>query len=357
MVFVIWVEKFYKNDEIDKHDHNVIEAWELGYTGRGVVVSIIDDGLERKHQDLEDNYDPNASYDVNDLDEDPTPRYTVDNENHQGTRSAGIVAAIFNNSRCNVGVAYNAKIGGIRLLDGNVTDAAEAKSLSYNPQHIDIYLANWGPTDDGETLDGPGKLAKDAILKGVNEGRHGKGSIFIWASGVGGQDDSCSSDGYVNSIYTISISATTENGNVPWYSESCSPTLATAFSGGSINDRMLATTDILNYCTKKQSGTTGSASLAAGMVALALEANPNLGWRDIQHIIVRTANPSFLRAVDWQENGIGRWFSHSYGYGLLNAGAMVRLAREWKNVPKALKCHVVYPRKVDPIKFVLNYNF
>ena len=89
----------------------------MGYTGRGVVVSVIDDGLEISHEDLTDNYDPDASYDVIDNDEDPTPKDDVD---HQGTRSAGVVAAIFNNSRCNVGVAYGAKIGGIRLLDGDL---------------------------------------------------------------------------------------------------------------------------------------------------------------------------------------------------------------------------------------------
>ena len=49
------------------------------------------------------------------------------------------------------------------------------------------------------------------------KGRRGKGSIFIWASGNGGRDkDSCNCDGYTNSIYTLSISSATENGNVPW---------------------------------------------------------------------------------------------------------------------------------------------
>ncbi|CAK5052419.1 unnamed protein product [Meloidogyne enterolobii] len=135
--------KFYDPKKID---HNVIEAWDLGYTGRGVVVSVIDDGLEITHEDLAGNYDPDASYDVIDNDEDPTP---IDDVDHQGTRSAGVVAAIFNNSRCNVGVAYDAKIGGIRLLDDTYNDTREAIALGYKPQHIDIYLANWGPTDDG----------------------------------------------------------------------------------------------------------------------------------------------------------------------------------------------------------------
>lgn len=40
------------------------------------------------------------------------------------------------------------------MLDGEVTDNVEARSLGYNPQHIDIYSASWGPDDDGSTVEG-----------------------------------------------------------------------------------------------------------------------------------------------------------------------------------------------------------
>ena len=51
------------------------------------------------------------------------------------------VAATANNSNCAVGIAYEAGIGGVRMLDGDVTDAVEARSLGLNSQHIDIYSA------------------------------------------------------------------------------------------------------------------------------------------------------------------------------------------------------------------------
>ena len=57
-----------------------------------------------------------------------------------------------------MGIAYDSKIGGVRMLDGDVTDAVEARSLSLNNQHIDIYSASWGPDDDGRTVDGPGMM-------------------------------------------------------------------------------------------------------------------------------------------------------------------------------------------------------
>ncbi|MEQ2291395.1 hypothetical protein AMECASPLE_013038, partial [Ameca splendens] len=204
-----------------------------------------------------------------------------------GTRCAGEVAAVANNGICGAGVAYNAKIGGVRMLDGEVTDLVEAHSLSLNPQHIHIYSASWGPEDDGKSLDGPAKLAKEAFLQGITKGRGGLGSIFVWASGNGGREqDSCNCDGYTNSIYTLSISSTTESGNVPWYSEPCSSTLATTFSSGNPGEKQIVTTDLRQKCTDSHTGTSASAPLAAGIIALTLEAkipheDENIEVRDV----------------------------------------------------------------------------
>ena len=56
---------------------------------------------------------------------------------------------------------------GVRMLDGDVFDAVEAASLSFNRSHIDIYSASWGPDDDGRVVDGPGPLAKKAFENGI----------------------------------------------------------------------------------------------------------------------------------------------------------------------------------------------
>ncbi|MEE6525705.1 hypothetical protein FKM82_025892, partial [Ascaphus truei] len=126
------------------------------------------------------------------------------------------------------------------MLDGDVTDVVEAKSLGIRPDYIDIYSASWGPDDDGKTVDGPGPLAKKAFEDGIKKGRKGLGSIFVWASGNGGREgDYCSCDGYTNSIYTISISSTTENGYKPWYLEECASTLATTYSSGAFYERKI----------------------------------------------------------------------------------------------------------------------
>uniref|UniRef100_A0A182P9M0 furin n=1 Tax=Anopheles epiroticus TaxID=199890 RepID=A0A182P9M0_9DIPT len=335
-----WPEMWYLNRG-NGLDMNVIPAWKEGVTGKGVVVTILDDGLESDHPDLEHNYDPYASYDVNSSDNDPMPHYDLTDSNRHGTRCAGEVAATANNSKCAVGIAYGAKVGGVRMLDGDVTDIVEARSLGHNSQHIDIYSASWGPDDDGKTVDGPGELATRAFIEGVRNGRGGKGSIFIWASGNGGREhDNCNCDGYTNSIWTLSISSTSQEGQVPWFSEMCSSTLATTYSSGNTNEKQVITTDLHHTCTSSHTGTSASAPLAAGIAALVLEANRNLTWRDLQHIVVRTAKPGNLIDPNWSVNGVGRRVSHSFGYGLMDAAAMVRLARTWKTVPEQQVCEI-----------------
>lgn len=328
------------NDSDCPTSMRIVDAWRAGYAGNKVVVTILDDGIETTHPDLRQNYDGNASYDINGMDEDPTPRYDISNENKHGTRCAGVVAAVSGNRICSVGIAYKARIGGIRMLDGEVTDTVEAQSLGFNRQYIDIYSASWGPDDDGNTVEGPGYLAKAAFREGAAIGRGGKGSIFVWASGNGGHNkDSCSCDGYINSIYTIGISSVSQKGKRPWYLESCASTLAATYSSGEINEGKIITTDLRSACTYAHTGTSASAPMGAGVISLMLEANENLTWRDVQHIIVRTSNPRGLQADDWITNGAGYNVSHVFGFGLMDALQLTHVSRNWRTVPEHRRCN------------------
>lgn len=336
-------------------DMNVAPVWKMGYTGKNVVLTILDDGVQADHPDLIRNYDKKASWDINSNDDNPTPQ---DNgENKHGTRCAGEIAAEAGNEYCGVGVAYNASIGGVRMLDGTVTDDVEAQALGLNPNHIDVYSASWGPDDNGKTVDGPGHLAAQAFINGVRNGRKGLGSIFVWASGNGGRkQDNCNCDGYTNSIYTLSISSATQRGQKPWYLEECSSTLATTYSSGTpTKDENIVTSDQSNefaealrenrrpraarFCTQVHTGTSASAPIAAGIVALALEANPLLTWRDMQHIVVQTSRHEPLKFESgWVPNAVGRYVSHKFGYGLMDAEAMVKTALRWTTVPPQVIC-------------------
>jgi proprotein convertase subtilisin/kexin type 2 len=325
-------------------DLNVEAAWAQGVTGVNVTTAIMDDGVDYMHPDIINNYNARASYDFSSNDPFPYPRYTDDWFNSHGTRCAGEVAAAKDNDICGVGVAYNSMVAGIRMLDQPyMTDLIEANSMGHQPDLIDIYSASWGPTDDGRTVDGPRNATMRAIVRGVNEGRRGLGNIYVWASGDGGEDDDCNCDGYAASMWTISINSAINTGENAHYDESCSSTLASTFSNGAKDPNTgVATTDLYGKCTKTHSGTSAAAPEAAGVFALALEANRLLTWRDMQHLAVLTSKRNSLfdskNRFYWNMNGVGLEFNHLFGFGVLDAGAMVALAKQWKTVPARFHC-------------------
>jgi len=305
----------------------------MNITGKGVVIAVVDDGIEYTHPDLEPNYAPECSFDFNYNDADPFPDANSDDH---GTSASGVAAARDNNV-CGVGSAPRARLSGIRVISKSSTDSQEAGSLSYKYDCNDIYSNSWGPIDDGKRKEGPGRLATAAIANGVKLGRHGKGSIFVWAGGNGRRNgDNCNYDGWANSRYTISIAAVDFNGLQSWYSESCSMLVVSAPSSG--DRRAITTTDLLgrrgtsgSECTSGFGGTSAAAPLAAGAIALILEANPELGWRDVQGVLIETATQNHPGDGDWKQNGAGHFVNHKYGYGLLNAFAAVQAAQTWHN--------------------------
>ncbi|XP_059370958.1 proprotein convertase subtilisin/kexin type 7 [Carassius carassius] len=327
------------NDVKRGMDVNVTGVWERNITGAGVTVVVVDDGVQHTLADLQPNYSPEGSYDLNSNDPDPMPHPDGHSDNHHGTRCAGEIAAASNNSFCAVGVAYRARVAGIRVLDGPLTDSMEAVAFNKHYQVNDIYSCSWGPDDDGRTVDGPHPLGKAALQHGVIAGRRGFGSIFVVASGNGGQyEDNCNYDGYANSIYTVTIGAVDENGKRPFYAEECASMLAVTFSSGSRLLRSIVTSDWSlqsgTGCTDGHTGTSAAAPLAAGMVALMLQVRPCLSWRDVQHIIAYTATQHDADAqADWGINGAGFHHSHKYGFGLLNAWRLVNAAKVWESVP------------------------
>ena len=79
-------------------------------------------------------------------------------------------------------------------------------------------------------------------------------------------------------------------------------------------------------------GTSSACPLAAGVTALLLDANPNLTWRDVQHILIRTAEKNDPNSGGWSTNGAGYLVSHDYGFGRVNASRAVSTALNWTNV-------------------------
>lgn len=327
------------------HDMNVTGVWLAGNTGKGSISAIIDDGLDMDSDDLKDNYYAEGSHDFNDEGEEPRPRLFDDKH---GTRCAGEVAAV-KNDVCGVGMAYDSKIAGIRILSKVISDEDEAIAVNYGFKETQIYSCSWGPPDDGQTMETPGILIQRAMANGVERGRDSLGSVFVFAAGNGASsEDNCNFDGYTNSIYSITVGAIDRNGNHPYYSESCSAVMVVTYSSGGSD--AIHTTDVgENKCYTGHGGTSAAGPLHVGTIALALSERPDLNWRDLQYISIESAIPIHEDDGSWQETKIGKKFSHMYGYGKVDTWKFVEVAKDWKSVKRQAWYHSPWLSVQHPI--------
>jgi subtilisin family serine protease len=330
-------------------DLNIESLWPNA-SGAGVTVAVVDDGLEITHPDFAGNVPTDLSLHHNVLDEnnDPTP---PSGANH-GTICAGFIAARGNNGIGITGAAPQARLLGVRLLGegkngASATDVQEAAAFGWRPDVVQISSNSWGPGDDGATVSAPEPGALAALRSAVTTGRGGRGVVFFVPTGNGRESgDHAGFDGYSGSRYVIAIGATDNRGRQAPFSESGPQVLACAAGQTSEgNEVQLLATDNVgprgantaaspagDYTTSGVQGTSYSTPQAAGVAALMLQANPQLGWRDLKEILIRTARKNDAADTDWVSNGAGFRFNHKYGAGFVDAAAAVALARTWTNL-------------------------
>ncbi|MBJ7390634.1 MAG: S8 family serine peptidase [Chthoniobacterales bacterium] len=329
-------------------DLNIETAWAYptdgaGRRGRAVRIGIVDDGLQTSHPDLITNVDTTNDKDWNGNDNDPNPGAGDDH----GTACAGDAAARGNNGIGVSGSAPEATLVGMRLIAAVTTDTQEAEAMNYLPQLIQIKSNSWGPNDTGTLLEAPGPLTLAAFKNAAEIGRGGNGTIFLWAAGNGlDVNDNSNYDGYANSIYTIAVGAFDSQSRQAWYSESganlviVSPSSGTSPAlGKTTTDRTGANGYVAGDYESDFGGTSSATPTAAGVVALMLEAKPNLGWRDVQEILMRSAKKVNPGDTDWKTpvapDNINH--NHKFGAGLSDATAAVNLAVNWSNLTTQLK--------------------
>lgn len=358
-------------------DLNITSVWD-DYTGAGIRVAVIDNGFDRFHDDYDANFNYALDYDYinNDFAADASGT-----QNH-GTAVMGIIGAEQGNGIGGVGIAWNADLVGFQGFgidtsygDDNILDAAGLGDGIGNTNGN--VLAN-----GSDVISMSGGLGSTVFLNTTNitnaqnaletiaeDGRGGLGTIFVKSSGnsrAGAGStarEEGTADGYDTVRHSINVAAVEATGVVTSYSTPGANVLVSAFApDNDVFQPGITTTDrtgVDGYNTAASptgdytstfNGTSAAAPQVAGVVALMLEANDQLGWRDVQQILAYSARhagsavgtsatgseqATQTNGSSWYWNAADNWnggglhFSNDYGYGVVDALAAVRLAETW----------------------------
>ncbi|MEH2014419.1 S8 family peptidase [Nostoc sp.] len=267
------------------------EVWAHGYTGKGVVVAVVDTGVDYNHEDLKDNIWTNPKEIAGNGKDDDGNGYAddihgwnfVDNTNNvlddngHGTHVSGTIAGENNNYGV-TGIAYDAKIMPVKVLD-------ESGSGSFNSISKGIrYAVDNGANVINLSLGGP---SSNSTLESAIDYASSKGVIVVMAAG----NDGGSSPEYPASYAYksgIAVGAVDRNNNMPDFSNrSGTKEIAYVTAPGV---KVYSSVPNNQYAT--YSGTSMAAPHVAGVVALMLSANHNLTDAQVRQIVTETAGNS-----------------------------------------------------------------
>lgn len=169
-------------------DMRVTGAWNAGAKGNGIVVTVVDDGVDFAHPDLKSQElaGYSMSYDTNNPNSAKPAESTSSDMHDHGTSIAGVIAAKDDNSGV-VGIAPAAKLIGHRVLGlldpTNTADLSLVRILANNVSQVSNH--SYGPADNGQ-LHPQANVEYNQIESLVKQGNQGKGHVMVYASGNGG---------------------------------------------------------------------------------------------------------------------------------------------------------------------------
>ena len=383
-------------------DSNVVGAWNRNLTGQGVVVGMVDDGLQRTHPDLAPNYDAADSFDFGQNDADPSPVYPntfgplVYGDNH-GTSTAGIVAARGGNAIGGTGAAPHASVAGLRIDFGSQTVQ----------QFVDATLYHSSGNNTSIKIKNHSYGVPFSYVPQVPEGNavvtsHNAGTIHVFAVGNERSEHGFYVDVDNNNAFTPDVDYAVDgdaNKNIcPAFRKRLTwprfpalvSSLITAIGCKYLGHRavqLVRAGELRNIITTDRTGgvnatggynyvgnasdndlftdvdynsifggTSASTALVSGILALAKEAQPALNTRFAKHLLARTSvvvDPLDVSATGgWVTNGAGLKFNENYGFGLIDADALTAKAVQYSGVtPLVVETKATLPPsiKLSPI--------
>ncbi|EKO39845.1 MAG: regulatory P domain of subtilisin-like proprotein convertase [Solidesulfovibrio magneticus str. Maddingley MBC34] len=356
-------------------DLNVLPVWN-DYTGKGITVAVVDQGVEYAHPDLAANVNTFISFSGSINGNDGQP---VTSDDSHGVAVAGEIAAVAGNGIGGVGVAFDATLASVYIDLSETASDADLNAgftavLTQAVNSYDVINNSWGYGGVFHNFnDIANQGVSEALTNAVTYGRDGLGVVVVFAAGNDREKDyDANADNLTNSPYTIAVAAIDNAGKVSSYS---TPGASILVAAPSSSDYYTLETTVIPAANEDEEdqivqklvphtygevvtsdrvgengyntapspqgdyaydfgGTSAAAPQVAGVVALMLEANPELGYRDVQDILALTARNTDASG-SWAINGATTWngggmhTSRDVGYGLVDATAAVRLAETW----------------------------
>ncbi|HDZ20622.1 hypothetical protein LCGC14_0692520 [marine sediment metagenome] len=328
------------NEHVAGLDAGVQGAWDRDFTGVGVIIGIVDDSLETTHPDLAPNYVAADSWDFGQ--NDPVPDPVVSADRH-GISVAGVAAARGGNGVGVTGAAPYAGLAGLRIDFDNQTEQMFIDATLYHSSgantNIDIKNHSYGIA--AAYIHTPAETQAFDTSAAA-------GTVHVLAAGNERSD--ANKKDIQNNPNTITVAALGSNGTFASYSNYGASVFVTAPSSGSSFG--ITTTDRtgssgynpsddtfpdLNY-TSVFGGTSSASPLAAGVLALVKQAQPDLDVRFAKHLLAMTSD--IVDAADatdqsdggWRTNAAGYAFNQNYGFGLIDADELTQIAGDYVGI-------------------------
>ncbi len=301
-------------------DIDICDAWNLHTGCSGIIVAVVDEGIEQTHPDLSINMYP-VSYDAQ-----TGSQPSVVRGSH-GTAVAGVIGAASNNSLGIAGVAPNSRLMSISddMLLAPLLPLRLADGINFAWQYgAHIINNSWSSNSLVHSL------IDQAINDATSFGRGGLGCVVIFISHNDGLGSISYPSGNPN---VLAVGATDNNDQRATFSnygtglDVVAPGVGiytTDLQGGAGFNTSGGTAG--DYYANFQ-GTSAAAPIVSGIAALILSINPNLTQAQVRHIIESSTDKvsGYSYTMGAGENPTLTW-NNEVGYGRVNARKAIEAA-------------------------------